>query len=256
MTELVVSRTEDLSSSFRRITLAGEGLESFDYLGFDQMVRLFFPRDDQRQLRMPTVSNDAWLAQFLLQPKSRRPWVRNYTVRRFRRDSLELDIDFVRHRDGGPASAWAERVQPGTPAGIFDEGMCFLPPDDIQWQLLIGDESAVPAVLAILETAPDDMPAAVYLEVPHADDVVTDVSAPAGTEMHWVVRDNDDEVPGTQLAERIRDARLRDGKFYTWVAGEQKLATGVRRHLVNDRSVPKSDIYFSGYWRYGKSAPG
>jgi NADPH-dependent ferric siderophore reductase len=30
----------------------------------------------------------------------------------------------------------------------------------------------------------------------------------------------------------------------------------VRRHLVNDRGVPKADISFAGYWRRGWSAPG
>ncbi|MEU8609093.1 SIP domain-containing protein [Actinoplanes sp. NPDC048791] len=44
--------------------------------------------------------------------------------------------------------------------------------------------------------------------------------------------------------------------FYTWVAGESRLATTVRRHLVNDRGVPKRDISFIGYWRLGRSAPG
>nr|WP_308204123.1 SIP domain-containing protein [Goodfellowiella coeruleoviolacea] len=45
-------------------------------------------------------------------------------------------------------------------------------------------------------------------------------------------------------------------RMITWVAGEAKLATGLRRHLVNDRGVPKSDIAFFGYWRHGRSSPG
>lgn len=256
MTELEVIGTEELSTSFRRVTLGGPELASFEYLGFDQMLRFFFRREGQDDLWMPTVSNDVWLGQFLVRPKARRPWVRNYTVRAFRPDALEMDIDFVRHPDGGPAAKWADEVRPGAPAGIFDEGISYLPADDVEWQLLVGDESALPALLAILECMPQDARVVVCLEVPHGDDVIDTLTAPAGAEVHWVVRDNEHEIPGTQLLEAVRGLDLPDGKSYTWVAGEQKLATGVRRHLVNDRSIPKSDISFSGYWRFGKSAPG
>ncbi|MDI9933647.1 siderophore-interacting protein [Rhodococcus sp. IEGM 1354] len=262
MTALTVTSNVRLSPSFRRVTMGGEGLADLDYVGFDQAVRLFFPRDGQIQLRMPTVSNDAWLGQFLLQPKSRRPWVRNYTIRRFRPGDSEIDIDFVRHGDAdhgtvpGPASAWAEHAQPGDPVGIFDEGYTYLPPSDAQWHLLAGEESAVPAILSILECVPEDVQAEVFLEVPLASDIPEQVYAPQSSKIHWIVRDDPSEVPGTKLLREMKDAPLADGKFYTWVAGEHKLPTGLRRHLVNDRGTPKSDITFGGYWRHGKSSPG
>ncbi|GGF11334.1 siderophore-interacting protein [Williamsia phyllosphaerae] len=256
MTALTVIDNVEISPSFRRVTVGGEGLVDLDHMGFDQSVRLFFPRDGQRELRMPTVSNDAWLGQFLLQSKSRRPWVRNYTIRQFRPDDLEIDIDFVRHGDAGPASGWAEHARPGDPVGIFDEGITYLPPSDAQWHLLAGEESAVPAVLSILECVPDDLRVEVFLEVPTASDIPEKVSAPESAQIHWVVRDEPTEVPGTRLLREMRGATLPRGKFYTWVAGEHTLPTGLRRHLVNDRGIPKSDITFGGYWRYGKSSPG
>ncbi|WP_209205422.1 siderophore-interacting protein [Rhodococcus sp. 1R11] len=256
MTMLTVTRNVEISPSFRRVTVGGDGLADLDYLGFDQVVRFFFPRDGQMQLQMPTVSNDAWMAQFLLQPKSRRPWVRNYTIRRFRPDASEIDIDFVRHGDVSPAAKWAEYAQPGDPVGIFDEGITYLPPSDARWHLLAGEESAVPAILSILECAHDDLHTEVFLEVPLASDIPETVSAPRSTRINWIVRDNPSEVPGTQLLREIKDSTLPSGSFYTWVAGEHKLPTGLRRHLVNDRGIPKSDITFGGYWRYGKSSPG
>ncbi|WP_338892188.1 siderophore-interacting protein [Rhodococcus sovatensis] len=262
MTALAVTGNVQLSPSFRRVSMGGEGLADLDYVGFDQTVRLFFPRDGQTQLRMPTVSNDAWLGQFLLQPKSRRPWVRNYTIRRFRPGDSEIDVDFVRHGDAnhasvaGPASEWAEHAQPGDPVGIFDEGYTYLPPSDARWHLLAGEESAVPAILSILECVPDDLHAEVFLEVPLASDIPEKVYAPKSAQIHWTIRDDPSEVPGTKLLGKMKDATLPRGRFYTWVAGEHKLPTGLRRHLVNERGIPKSDITFGGYWRDGKSSPG
>ncbi|NKY46498.1 siderophore-interacting protein [Nocardia cerradoensis] len=34
------------------------------------------------------------------------------------------------------------------------------------------------------------------------------------------------------------------------------VASGLRRHLANERGIAKADITFTGYWRFGKSAPG
>ena len=59
-------------------------------------MRLFFPREGQTTLRMPAVSNEAWIAQPMLVPKSVRPWVRNLTIRRARPADDEIDIEFAR----------------------------------------------------------------------------------------------------------------------------------------------------------------
>ncbi|MFF9041783.1 SIP domain-containing protein [Streptomyces sp. NPDC014892] len=47
-----------------------------------------------------------------------------------------------------------------------------------------------------------------------------------------------------------------DQRVYCWVAGESGLPTGLRRHLVKEGGVPKSDISFLGYWRHGRSSHG
>ncbi|MFJ4623845.1 SIP domain-containing protein [Streptomyces sp. NPDC088812] len=55
--------------------------------------------------------------------------------------------------------------------------------------------------------------------------------------------------------EAIRGATLPSGPLHTFAAGESQPAAGVRRHLVNDRGVPRRDISFFGYWRPGRSTP-
>ena len=164
----------------------------------------------------------------------------------------EIDIDFVSHGDGGPASAWAAKAAPGDQVAFLDEGLIYNPTEDYEWQLLVGDESALPAIMGIVSTAPRDLKAEVFLEIPHADDAQT-VAAPEGVDIHWVIRTDAHTHPGLLALAAVQDATLPDGPSYTYIAGERELATSLRRHLVNDRKFPKSNVTFTGYWRFGKA---
>jgi len=254
MITLEVRRREFVTPGFASITLGGPAVRHLTVAGGDQAVRLFFPREGQTALRMPTLSNGAWIAQLLLIPKSVRPWVRNLTVRRARPADEEIDIEFALHGDS-PMSSWARRAEPGHPAGIFDIGTMYRLPQHAEGQLLVGDETALPAVLSILDGTPPSLATEVYLEVASKDDIRS-VEVPAGVRVHWFSRDGSDVRPGTLALDALRDASLPPGRFYTWAAGESRLATTVRRHLVDDRGVPKQDISFFGYWRLGRSTPG
>ncbi|MDT8915738.1 siderophore-interacting protein [Amycolatopsis sp. PS_44_ISF1] len=254
MITLRVRRIEGLSPGFTSVTLGGPGLRDLVVAGGDQAVRLFFPREGQAALRMPTASSEAWMAQVMLMPKSARPRVRNLTIRRARPGEDEVDIEFARHGDS-PLSSWLRRVRPGDPAGLFDLGTTYRAPEPSRPQLLVGDETALPAVLAILDQAPSSLTAEVHLEVPTRADV-RDVVVPPGVRIHWVTReDAPGRRPGTVVLEAVRRAELPPGRLHAWVAGESRLATSVRRHLVGDRGVPKADISFAGYWRHGWSTP-
>ncbi|MFC8130776.1 siderophore-interacting protein [Streptomyces sp. NPDC057302] len=254
MITLEVRRRELLTPGFASVTLGGPAVGDLTVAGNDQAVRLFFPREGQTRLRMPTLSNEAWIAQLMLVPKSARPWVRNLTIRRSRPEDEEIDIEFALHGDS-PMSSWVRRAEPGDPAGIFDMGTMYRLPEHAEGQLLVGDESALPALLSILDSTPPSLPTEVYLEVADAADI-RPLKTPAGVRIHWFSRDDADMRPGTLALEAVRRASLPSGRFFTWVAGESRLATTLRRHLVNDRGVPKQDISFFGYWRLGRSTPG
>ncbi len=256
MITLQVLRREPVSPHFVRLTLTGSGLEHLERSGPDQAVRLFFPRSGQSRLEMPTTSSLAWMPQLRLLPQARRPWVRMYTVRAVRPELHELDVELALHDPAAPAAAWALAARPGDPVGIFDEGFTYVPRPHAEWQLLVGDESALPAISAILERAPSSLVARVFLEVPEAADVRPDVVRPDGVEILWVTREGRDGPPGAAVLDAVMRADLPPGPSYTWVAGESRLPTGLRRHLVEERGVAKSDITFVGYWREGRAAPG
>ncbi|MFD3974205.1 siderophore-interacting protein [Streptomyces cyaneofuscatus] len=257
MITLEVLGRELLSPGFASVTLGGPAVRDLLIAGGDQAVRLFFPREGQPGLRMPTVSNEAWIAQLMLLPKSVRPWVRNLTIRRARPEQGEIDIEFALHGDA-PLSSWVRRVEPGDPAGIFDIGTTYRPPEHAEGQLLVGDETALPAILSILDGADESTappPSEVHLEVASSADI-RPVETPVGVRIHWYARDDAALRPGALVVAGVRDAALPSGRFSTWVAGESRLATSVRRYLVNERGVPKRDVTFVGYWRLGRSSPG
>ncbi|MBJ8347923.1 siderophore-interacting protein [Antrihabitans sp. YC2-6] len=256
----VVVASKQVSPSFVRLTLGGEGLDNFTPMGYDQWFRMFFPKKDQSELRLPTKASNLWYAQYLLMSKDSRPGVRNYTVRDFRSagkgefgDTPELDIDFAVHGDIGIIYPWITAVSPGDEVALLDEGITYAAPDDAEWTLLVGEESALPAIIGILNSAPRDLRAEVFIEIPDADDKQT-FDAPEGANIHWVVRTDHDAKPGALVAETVRTATLPDGQCYAFIAGESELAKGMRRFLVNDKHVPKSHVNFTGYWKQGRAA--
>ncbi|MFD4180551.1 siderophore-interacting protein [Rhodococcus sp. NPDC058514] len=247
--------SKQISPNFVRVTVGGEELAGFTPMGFDHWFRMFFPQAGQSELRLPSATSMLWYAQFLAIPKATRPEQRNYTVRAFRRaeDSLfgmdvpELDIDFASH-GGGAASDWANSVSPGDEMALLDEGLIYNPTPEAQWQLIVGDESALPAIVGILGSAPAYLRAEVFVEIAHPDDA-QDVAIPAGVNLQWLVRTDPTARPGALALETVQRAELPSGPSYSFLAGESELATGLRRHLVNERKFPKSDISFTGYWR-------
>ncbi|MZE78865.1 SIP domain-containing protein [Streptomyces sp. SID5475] len=253
--EATVRRTERVTPSMVKVTIWGPELAQFHALGGDQMFRLFFRRSGQSTLRLPAQGNGGWMRAYALMSGASRPYTRFYTVRAYRPEALEMDIEFVVHGDAAPASGWALRAEPGEQVGIYDEGATFLPRPVDGWQLLVGDESALPAILAILDGAPADMRAHVFLEVPHASDIRR-VAVPDGVELHWLPREDDEAVPGKLALRTLTSTALpAQNPSEAFLAGESSLATGGRRYLVNERGMPKSAVRFLGYWKHGRASP-
>lgn len=263
--ELVRARvlaSERISPSFVRVTVGGERLSSIAPMGFDHWFRMLFPETGQSELHLPTAADDQWWPQLQAMPDDIRPLLRNYTIRRYRPagagrfgDTAEIDIDFASHGDLGPASVWADTVRPGEELGLLDEGIVYQPFPDARWQLLVGDESALPALAGILDSMEFGRPVEVFVEVADPDDVTAqELRTGPGVRVHPVVRSDPDLRPGAAVTEAVRAAVLPDEPGYVFLAGESGLVTGVRRHLVRERGLPKSSVSFTGYWNYGAAA--
>lgn len=246
-----VVRTQQLSPSFRRITVRGEQLEPLPVHGYDQWFRLFLPQEEgETSFDLPTRVDMLGYLKYLRMPGAVRPPMRNYTVRELRPGQLELDIDFVVHGDEGLASRWASNTGPGDRIALIDQGRGFEPSDSADHHLLVADETGLPAVAAILRDLRRDARGTAIIEIPHADDA-QDTAAPAGFDLQWVVR-RSGERPGEAALAAAKDLTIPEGELNAYVVGEQALPTSLRRHLVA-QGVPKKAIQFVGYWRLDKN---
>ncbi len=253
--DLRVKRTARLGPSFVRVTFGGSELADVTCGGRDQRVKLFFPHPHQEHPVMPADCDAEWFGRWRATDPMVRAVMRSYTIREHRPETAELDIDFALHgTGGGPASRWASGADVGSPVVFLgpvvadNGGVDFRPPADTDWVLLTADETALPAVEAILSWLPARMSARVWIEVANPDDV-RGLPTRARAEITWLVRETSSQTGATLAA--LRRAELPSGTPYAWIAGESAEVRALRRHLVNERGFARDTVVFTGYWRRG-----
>jgi NADPH-dependent ferric siderophore reductase len=261
---LQVVRTERLGPSLVRVTFAGEDLAAFHSDGCDQSLSLFLPHPGQDAPVVPIELGEDWWKGWMALPDDVRAVMRSYTLRSLRRDPDEIDIDFVLHGvepgaavPAGPASTWAARACAGDkvlllgPAIADNRAIRFRPPEDTGLVVLWGDETALPAVAAILESLPAGLPARVWLEVHDAGNVL-ELATEADAEVTWLVQEDHRDEASPMALDAIRDAQLSSADHpYVWIAGESGSVKALRRHFVGERGVDRRRVTFVGYWRRG-----
>jgi NADPH-dependent ferric siderophore reductase len=211
--DLTVKAVEPLTPHFRRITLTGESLSDFVSAAFDDHLKVF--------------AGDAR---------------RDYTPRSFDNAARELVIEFALHGDG-PAADWAARATPGDALTIAGPKGSLIVPTDYDWHLLVGDETAFPAVARRLEELPAGARAIVILQAADAADRRAFRSA-ADVELTWVSTD-------AALLAAVRALPLPAGDGYAWCAGEASCMAALRRELVDVKGHPREAIRAAAYWKRG-----
>lgn len=242
-------RRERVSPGFIRVTLGGPALAEYRWMGDDQWFRLFLP-NAEGQVRTMAMDVRSVLA-YGVTPASRRPLVRNYTTWAHRPEAAEIDIDvFDDGTHAGPGLGWLGTAQPGSEAALLDEGCLYRPPGDAAHHLLVGDESALPALLGILRDAPQDWWGEAIIEVGDEQDRRDDVVLPPHASLRWVTR-----IPGRpgEAAAIAAESVTVTTEGYAYLAGPAGMVKRLRRHLVS-AGLPKARIDFTGYWREGRAA--
>ena len=235
--KLEVLRVVDLTPRMRRITVGGPELAGFISLGSDDHVKLFFPQTDEEKTALENLALSAGAKSNAMPP------MRDYTPRRYDLDTLELDLDFVLHGDG-PASTWAAKAQPGQFLHIGGPRGSMIVPDIFDSYLLIGDETALPAIARRLEELPANRRALVVVEVENAQEEQPLKSA-ASVEVIWVHRD----APEQDLLNTVEGLSIPTGELYAWVATESGLSRKVRRVLLDTHGLNEEFVKAVGYWR-------
>ncbi|MEV6281425.1 siderophore-interacting protein [Kribbella sp. NPDC051770] len=232
------------SPSFLTVTLAG--CSTLETGGFDQRIKILLAQPGQDEPVLPPAED--WYGVYREMADDVRPVMRTFTIRAQRGE--EIDIEFALHGDAGPAAAWALSAAPGSRLGIIGPEIGDNPkayqymPRRPDWQLLVGDDTAVPALASIISALPADAVARVFVQVPHAEDV-REFETAAQVKVEWCV--------GGGLADAVRSAELPDGTPYAWVAGETSIVRDIRRHLTGTLGWDSKPHYFGGYWKAGQS---
>ncbi|MET8828125.1 siderophore-interacting protein [Streptomyces sp. NPDC004610] len=173
--------------------------------------------------------------------------MRTYTVRAVRPGSAEIDIDFVVH-EGGVAATWAASARPGDPLGLNSPTGLYSPPADLTRQILICDQTGLPALARILENTPPSVTTRAVIEVPD-ERAVQPLPAHPATRVTWTYGGNGH---GPCLLGDLVTAAVPPGTDFTgtyvWVAGETTALRNVRKHLRRTLALPSDRFKVVGYW--------
>jgi NADPH-dependent ferric siderophore reductase len=240
---LTVKRVTNVTPKMLRVTLEGEDLAGFVSAAHDDHCKLMFPLPGQDRPVPPAPDAPE---------DTPRPPARDYTPRRYDAAAGELDIDFVLHGDG-PAASWAEQVEPGHFLSVGGPRGSFVVSNDFDWYLLVGDETALPAIGRRLEELPSTTRAIVIAEIADPSEEQPFTSQ-AQTEVTWVHRGGAEAGDPSLLVDALARAKLPAGDGYAWAAGEAETAKALRRHLVEERGHPKEWVKAAAYWKRGAVA--
>ncbi|MHC8304436.1 siderophore-interacting protein [Pseudomonas sp. PB3P13] len=238
---LQVLRVVDLTPRMRRITLGGPELAGFVSLGTDDHVKLMFAQNAAEQAALETMVPGAG------KDNGPMPAMRDYTPRRYDLNTLELDIDFVLHGDG-PASTWAEQAKPGQFLHIGGPRGSMIVPDMFDSYLLIGDETAIPAIARRLEGLAANRQALVVIEVENGAEQQK-LESPAQVNVIWVLR----EGGRNNLLTTVKQLQVPGGNLYAWVATESKVSRQIRRVLLDEHGLNEQFVKAAGYWKLDDS---
>jgi NADPH-dependent ferric siderophore reductase len=230
-----------------RVALEGAGLVGFEPDGPAASLRLLLPRLDSGVLEVPV-----WNGNEFLHADGSRPPIRTLTPLDVEPDAGRLGVAVVLHGDG-PLSTWAGAVAPGDQVAVSGPGRGYQIDQDAREFVIAGDESALPAILTVLAKLPATATARVLAEVADPTDRV-ELSSPAALTVEWVER-SPDAAPGSALLDSLTAGPI-SPEARVWVAGEAAGVQRIRKHLFDERGVPRSRAVIRGYWKLGRAGAG
>lgn len=244
---LTVLRREQLSPHMVRIVAGGPGFEAYVNNGFvDRYVKIAFP---QPGIKYPEPL-DLWAVRETM-PREQWPHTRTYTIRWVDEPAGELAIDFVIHGDEGLAGPWAASAQPGDSLVFTGPGGGHNADPAADWYLFAGDESALPAIGAVIESLPPHARGLALLEVDSAADIQM-IAAPEDIELRWLFREGVPAGEGDLLVSAVRDCEWPEGRVQVFAHGERGYMKGLREVFYAQRGLERGQVSLSGYWAKGR----
>ncbi|MET7640132.1 siderophore-interacting protein [Streptomyces sp. NPDC005438] len=237
-----VRRVDRVTPRMARITFGSEELTEFLSNGTDQHVALYF-YEPGVELPRPFTTEAAKQIYPHAKPKLRR-----YTIRSHRPELGEVDMDFVLHGGDQLASGWAEKAKVGDESIWFGPSPAYPLAHDSAWTVLVGDETALPAIAVMLEQLPEGHPVRVLVEVADAEEELP-LATRADAQVTWLHRHH--RPHGALLLEHAPRLTLPPGRGRVWGAAERSVVRELRRHFVRDKGLERSDTHLTAYWTQG-----
>jgi NADPH-dependent ferric siderophore reductase len=238
-----VTATEELTPDMVRVILGGGDLDRFEMPdSTDAYVNVAIPPEGAPY---DPIFDPAAIKRDL--PRDLWPHRRRYTVRAWNPVQHLLTVDFVVHGSDGVGGAWALAARPGTVLVFEGPSGGYRPDPAADWHLLVGDESALPAIAASLEAVPIDGFAVVRIVCDGPEHEIPLVCG-GDLDLVWLHRTGGPE-DADLLAESVKAVEFPRGRVQAFVHGEADEIRQVRRHLLVDRALTRADMSCSPYWR-------
>lgn len=178
------------------------------------------------------------------------PVRRTYTIRSIDHEARTLAIEFVVHGDEGIAGPWAANAAAGDRLTLSLPGGQYAPAGGDAYHLLIGDESAVPAIAAAVEALDADARGLVIIEVAGPDDEIY-LPLPEGVELRWLHREPGDH--GAPLVEAVAALERPEGEVDVFAHGEREAMKRLRGILHGEWGIDRRALSLSAYWAKGRT---
>nr|WP_281389667.1 siderophore-interacting protein [Pelagibacterium limicola] len=122
----------------------------------------------------------------------------------------------------------------------------FVVRDDFDFYVLIGDETALPAIGRRIEELPAEARVMAFIEI--ADSAERQTFSPAASlDLRWIERS-----AGTFLIEAVKAAAMPSEQTYVFIAGEADMSKVIHDHFIAQGHDPDL-IKAAGYWRRGEA---
>lgn len=237
--QITVASKIRVAGCFWRIAFTGNDLDGFNSPSFDDHIKLFFPDETTRELPLPQMTDEG-----VVWPDNIRPPARDYTPLTF--DGKEnLTIDFYIH-EGGVASRWADRAQPGDRLVIGGPRGSQIIPEDYAFQLYLCDESGLPALKRRLPAIQAEaLHILVCADEATGGDYLGDTSK---LNMHWPGNGKMDLATSGEVIGILDKIWLPDENYFIWLTGEGETVKMLGDYFIQRRGADARFVHAKAYW--------
>lgn len=246
--EMKVIAVRNITPHMRRIRLQGDDLGRYASGGLH--IRLILPPKPPLKPKWPHLGADG---RPVWPDGEHRLQNRVYTIRTIDVEQGWVDIDMVVHPSTveAPGTEWAMQAQTGDIIGMTGPGGGDMPAGDDF--ILVGDETALPAISRILERLPATASAIVRIEIADSAEELL-LETQAQLDLKWLHRNGAEAGTTTLLIDAVKQAmpvQSEGRRLFAWAGCEFDAFKAIRGFWRKECGLKRDDHMAVAYWRRG-----